>query len=150
MPSKGGFKQFMRKAKAAQATGATKVSWGYFQDARYQDGTPVTNVAAWQEFGVKKNGKTVIPERPTMRPANADVPEKILPLLKREVDPRTMVVSKQTAGRVGETMKSDVQERITNLKQPPNAEETPRRKAPKDNPLIETAFMRASVSYEVD
>lgn len=38
---------------------------GFFDTSKYQDGTPVAQVAAEQEFGVPKNG---VPPRPFMRP----------------------------------------------------------------------------------
>ena len=39
---------------------------GYFETAKYPDGTPVASAAYWNEFGVAEKN---IPPRPTMRPA---------------------------------------------------------------------------------
>ena len=38
---------------------------GWFESARYDDGTPVAKVALWQEYGVPERG---IPPRPFLRP----------------------------------------------------------------------------------
>ena len=63
--TKGGKKldEFLRRAKTAD--GVDTVEIGFFSDAKYPDGTPVTNVAAYNEFGTNgKDGAGAIPERP--------------------------------------------------------------------------------------
>ena len=42
-----------------------RVRVGWFEESKYDDNTPVANVAFWQEYGTKRG----IPERPFMRPA---------------------------------------------------------------------------------
>ena len=70
---------------------------GFFQDSRYPDGTPVTNIAAWNEFGTSRG----IPERPFFRLAIAGAEDELLALLKRELDPKTLAIDQQLADRVG-------------------------------------------------
>ena len=67
------------------------------KDSRYPDGTPVTNVAAWNEFGTSRG----IPERPFFRLAIAGAEDGLLALLKRELDPKTLAIDQQLADRVG-------------------------------------------------
>jgi len=56
--------------------------------------------------------------------------------------------SQKTLELLGEKIKSDLQQSIINLKEPPNAKSTVRKKG-FDNPLIETSHMLNSVDYEV-
>ena len=79
--TKGGKKldEFLRRAKTAD--GVDTVEIGFFSDAKYPDGTPVTNVAAWNEFGTEnKDGSERIPERPFFRQA---IPKMKTPILGR-------------------------------------------------------------------
>ena len=127
---------------------------GFFATAKYRDGTPVTNVAAWLEFGTRGGASGggwggPVPERPYFRNASQDFPTLVREILEGEIDPQTMVVTRLTAGRVGEACKARLQESITDLKEPPNAPVTLVRKAPKDNPLIWEGFLRAKVSWEI-
>ena len=79
---KGGRKlqRFIRKAKSAK--GVRGVESGFYATAKYPDGTPVTNVAAWQEFGTVR-----IPERPFMRQSIPKMKPPLLDILNSEVDP---------------------------------------------------------------
>ena len=79
-----------------------------------------------------------------------------LRLLKAEVDPKTMVVERNTAGKLGYIGQLEVQKSIVNLRTPPNAPATikggfVRTKTGKiihvpgkgsSNPLIDTDTMR--------
>ena len=143
---KGGkqIKDFLRKARSAQRIKNTEV--GFFQDARYPDGTPVTNVAAWNEFGTS-NG---VPERPFFRLAIAGAEDDLLALLEREIDPKTLAITQQLADRVGLTLQAAIRLSITHLRNPPNA---PRTILPRpvgkgsSNPLIDEGIMRESVTF---
>ncbi|EEO27176.1 hypothetical protein [Oxalobacter paraformigenes] len=46
---------------------------GWFESARYDDGTPVAKVALWQEYGVPERS---IPPRPFLRPTIAEKKEE--------------------------------------------------------------------------
>ena len=150
-------KAFLRKAKAAKGVGTIEV--GFYSTAKYDDGTPVTNVAAWNEFGVPSNN---VPERPFFRQAVKKMPDPIIELIKAEIDPKTMVIDRQLAERIGEAGKLEVQQSIVKLKEPPNAYITIhggvfRRRGKvifvkgkgSSNPLIDEGFMHNSVTYRV-
>ena len=88
---KGGqkLKAYLKAGKATPSVTGVRV--GFFAKSRYPDGTPVTNVAAWNEFGTKGSNKLVtirsrgkvfrfksggIPKRPFMRYANRTGPSE--------------------------------------------------------------------------
>ena len=58
-------------------------------------------------------------------------------------------VDDRLANQVGAYAAGEVQERITDLREPPNAPRTIEAKG-SDNPLIDTGFMQRSVSWEVE
>ena len=108
---KGGkrLEAFLRKAKNAKSTNNVKeVEVGFYSTARYppvrtglkggqkQSPVAVTNVALWQEFGTWN-----IPERPFFRTAILLMQTPQLELLKAEINPRTMVVTRRTANKMG-------------------------------------------------
>ena len=148
--------KFLRDARAAQSR-SKKVDVGFFSSARYppvrqgknggQKQTPhfVATVAAFNEFGTSAG----TPERPFFRNAIADAKKPILEILKAGIDPKDMTMDARLAGIVGEKMKSEIQKSIINLRDPPNAPRTIKRKG-SSNPLIDTGFMNMSVSYNVD
>ena len=138
-------KEFLRKARSAQARSKT-VAVGFFSTAKYPDGTPVAAVAAWQEFGVPANN---IPERPFFRRSLEDAEEVIMPVLIDGIDPKDMAMNRVTAGKVGLAMQSHIQREITTLIEPPNKPYTVLRKG-SSSPLVDTGFMRQSVSHVVE
>ena len=144
MPSKvrGGKKldQFIQKGKRAAAR-SKAVDVGFFSTAKYPDGTQVSAVAAFNEFGTKR-----IPERPFFRQAIGEMRNTLPDLLKEFLDPANPVIDERIGALVGEKAKSHIQDRITNLRQPENSPETIKAKK-SDNPLIDTGEMRRSVSY---
>ena len=99
---------FLKKAKAAKGVKAVEV--GFYATDRYPDGKPVTEVAAFNEFGTKDQ-----PERPFMRIAISKMDGRVLSILKREINPRTMVVTRSTAGNVGEAAKDEIQQSVLRL-----------------------------------
>ena len=131
-------------AKRAAARSADKLEVGFFETAKYPDGTPVAAVAAWAEFGTEG-----IPERPYFRQALENAQRPARQLLRERVDPKTLVVDNKTAAALGELVKGEVQRRITELKTPPNAPATIARKG-SSNPLIDKGVLRASATYKVD
>lgn len=58
-----------RLHNALKELGRAEGKVGYFESAKYPDGTPVATVAAIQELGSVQNN---IPPRPTMRPAGIE------------------------------------------------------------------------------
>ena len=163
-----------RLFREAMKGGVKNVKVGFFSEARYEDGTPVAAVAAWNEFGTKPHtiaakpgkalaftgsgGETVflrqvnhpgIPERPFFRSALEEAKPKVIQTLKAEIDPKKMTVGPQLAGRIGDEVAGEVQESITRWSTPPNAPSTTRKKG-SSNPLIDTGVMRGSVTWEVE
>lgn len=118
---------------------------GFFENARYLDGTQVSEVAFYNEFGTS-NG---IPERPFFRQANASVEKKLIRLVSKEVNESNSFVLKRAAvDRMALVHEGEVKESITNLKEPPNKPSTIKAKG-SANPLIDTGTMRASVTHKV-
>ena len=150
-----GGKKLQRLLREAGKGGVSGVKVGFFSTAKYEDGTPVAAVAAWNEFGTK-----TIPERPFFRQAIAGMEDGIANIIKAGIDTKKMVVDDRLAGRVGEYVAGQVQESITALKDPPNAPETVARKRKKlhgkkgvgggENPLIDTGFLHDSVTWQVE
>ena len=144
-----GGKKLQRLLREAGKGGVSGVKVGFFSTARYEDGTPVAAVAAWNEFGTGPHtiaakpgkvlaftgsgGETVfvrqvnhpgIPERPFFRQAIAGMEDGIANIIKAGIDPQRMVVDEQLADRVGLYAAGQVQESIVALKDPPNSPAT--------------------------
>ena len=139
-----GGKKLQRLLREAGKGGVSGVKVGFFSTARYEDGTPVAAVAAWNEFGTE-----TIPERPFFRNALAESERGVSNILAKGIDTKKMVVDERLAGRVGEYVQGKIRDSITALKEPPNAPETVRRKGSSD-PLMDTGTLRNSVAWEVE
>ena len=167
MPSvkvRGGKKleRALRQARRAQAAKVESVEVGFFETARYppvrtgvgggqpQTPIPVATVAAWNEFGTKGGGwGGPTPERPFFRQGIAASIKDVKSVLRKNIDPKTLAVDDRTAGLLGETVKGHIQTSITNLREPKNSPVTIERKG-SDNPLIDTGFMRNSVTWKIN
>lgn len=125
---------------------------GYFETAKYQDGTPVAYVAAINEFGYPEGG---IPARPTMRPTAAEkgatggewagiAAAGARAALKGTVTP-TQALEALTLAAAGHVGKS-----IAALTSPPNKPSTIARKKGASKPLVETGQMLQSVTGVVE
>ena len=139
-----GGKKLQRLLREAGKGGVSGVKVGFFSTAKYEDGTPVAAVAAWNEFGTK-----TIPERPFFRRALAEAERGVSNILAKGIDTKKMVVDERLAGRVGAYVVGRVMESISALGSPPNAPSTASRKG-STNPLIDTGMMRASVGWSVE
>ena len=129
--------------------GVQSLEVGFFATAKYPDGTPVASVAAWNEFGTKRNGKTHIPERPFFRQAVAQMEKDVPKILKAGIDPEAGVVDRQLAGQIGAHAQSLVEGRIADLDTPENAPSTIKRKGEGKKPLVDTAQMSQSVTWKI-
>lgn len=151
MPVTGGDKlrQLLQQQQRAPQE-ARGVAVGFFATARYPDGTPVTNVAAWNEWGTNASSQRPfdIPERPFMRPTVRAERDAVREMLRARVDSRTMTVTTLDASAIGAYMQGRIQLAITRLQSPPNAPSTIARKG-SSSPLLDTGFMRMNVSYQV-
>ena len=139
-----GGKKLQRLLREAGKGGVSGVKVGFFSTARYEDGTPVAAVAAWNEFGTE-----TIPERPFFRNALAESERSVGRILQGGLDTKKMVVDEQLAGRVGAHVQGKIRDSITALKEPPNAPSTVRAKGSSD-PLMDTGTLRNSVDWEVE
>ena len=95
-----------------------------------------------------KNGVGAIPERPFFRLSIIKMQAPILKLLIAEVDPRTMVVTRAIAEKIGLLVQGIIQRQIVLLRDPPNAQSTIDAKG-SSNPLINLGFMRQSVTWRI-
>lgn len=143
-------REFLRRAKAAARSGQPTLKVGFFETARYPDGTPVAAVAAWNEFGTRsRNGTVLTPERPSFRNSLPEMKEQIANVAKGRIDPATMEVTETMARLMGTACEGVLKKSITKLSDPPNAPGTVRAKG-SSNPLIDRGFMRMSASHEVE
>lgn len=132
---------FIRNALAAQ--GVESIEIGYFASDRYPDGTPVSNVAAWQEFGTER-----IPERPFMRTAIGGVTDTLTATVAEAIDPETMTVDDALARRLAETVKAAIATSIRTFSTPPNAPATRRYKRG-GSPLVRSGWLARAVRYRI-
>lgn len=117
---------------------------GFLSGATYPDGTPVPLVAAANEFGNPSNNQ---PPRPFFRNAIANHENEWSEVAGKlaeggQVDTETLL------GLLGEKIKSDIQEEIRTLLEPPLSPATIKRKG-FSKPLIDTSHMLNSVDYEI-
>ena len=123
-------------------TSKATLNVGFFESSRYTAGTYVAQVARIQEYGSIK-----IPPRPFFRNAIDNNMQKWLDFLGRDlVNTNNAELS---YNRLGEMARGDIVESITQLDTPPNAPKTIARKG-SSNPLIDTGFLRANVTFKVD
>ena len=123
-------------------TSKATLNVGFFESSRYTEGAYVAEVARIQEYGNIK-----IPPRPFFRNAIDNNMQKWLDFLGRDlVNTSNAEVS---YNRLGEMARGDIVESITQLDTPPNAPKTIARKG-SSNPLIDTGFLRANVTFKVD
>lgn len=110
------------------------------------DGITLAGYAAANEFGTD-----TIPERSFMRSTVAENERRYVDELVEAA--RSVVVDRVDIevafGLVGSGAAADVQDKIRDLRDPPNAPMTLARKYPGDNPLIDTGRMRQAISFGV-
>jgi len=111
------------------------------------DGTPLTLIAAANEFGTNDGH---VPERSYLR-STIDEKRKqyqaaLTKIITDAIDGRALPV--RGLQRLGARAVADVQRKITALKDPPNAPSTVKKKG-SDNPLIDTGRLRQSIDYDV-
>ena len=109
MGVKGGAKLKAALRAGQRATRVRSIQVGWYQTSRYQDGTPVTNVAAWNEFGTRnKDGTVRVAERPYFRTANRLVRPIILKLIKDNIDPKTLAVDQRLGNLIGLALSNQI------------------------------------------
>ena len=111
----------------------------------YPDGTPLLNVAAWNNFGTSR-----IPRRDFMTVGAKAMNEKTQPIAKKfvkdinsgKIDPDVVL------SQMGVVAAGALQLTIRDLKEPPNAPITIRMKG-SSNPLVDTGLLVQSVTFAV-
>ena len=103
--------------------------------------------AIWNHFGTSRG----IPSRPFLRNAIRGNRNKYKRQL--QIAAKSLVVGLSTTrdvlAKLGIQAVGDIQREITNLRTPPNAPSTIRKKG-SSNPLIDTGEMRQSTTYEIE
>ena len=119
---------------------------GPARPANVGEGQSVANVAAILEFGAPKAS---IPERPFFRQSVAIMEDTMPAFLAGIVDPKTMEVGQHEADLIGAEAQDIIQQRIKNLRDPPNSQLTIELKG-SSNPLIDEGFMLNAVTWVVE
>lgn len=122
------------------------VKVGIQTDAEVIEGVHMAGIGAFNEFGTSR-----APERSFLRSTIDEKREVYFRILANEMN--KIFAGTRTAaeslGLLGQKATSDIQKKITDLKDPPNAPSTVRAKG-SSNPLIDTGRMRASIRYQVE
>ena len=110
----------------------------------YPDGTPVARVGFQNEYGIG------VPERSFMRSTLKDNNSKYKQLMEKAIVDaiKGKRKIKQSLGRIGNKVSSDIKQKIVAIQSPANAESTIAAKG-SSNPLIDSGHMKNSVTYEV-
>jgi len=142
----GGEAMEKKLAEIAKKVGnGTTIKVGFLEGAKYPDGTPVSMVAAANEFGDPAMNR---PPRPFIRnmieEKSPDWPDDISKILIA-----TGYDGKATFSLMGERIKGQMQESIREFSEPALAESTIARKG-FDKPLIDTSVMINSVDYQIE
>ena len=151
--TKGGkkLKAAIRAARNAHKGGVHSVQAGFFSGSGNvnEQGQALTNIAANNEFGARRDDGVKIPERPFMRKANASMGKAVLEVVRDGIDPLTGQIDGATAARVGATMVNHIQSSILSTNDPENAPITTARKGGGKLPLVDSGAMYEAVSYEI-
>lgn len=119
-----------------------KLRVGFFENAKYPDGTPVAMVAFENEFGT-----LYIPARPAFR----EMIEKNKDLIAEKFNvlyEQTGFDAEKALELLGQYLKDELYESYNNWTEPPNASSTVKRKG-FNKPLTDSGFMKDSADYEV-
>ena len=140
--------------KVLEELGRKEIKVGFFESAKYPDGTPIAYVAAIQEFG---HGP--IPPRPFMRPAEQQNAAKwqkgIAAGVKAALNGEVTI--EHALEQVGMVAAGDVRKAIRAVTAPPLADSTIRarqgrlkgKKSASNKPLVDTGQMIQAVTSAV-
>jgi hypothetical protein len=132
---------------------------GWFETAKYEDGTPIAYVAAIQEFGAPEQG---IPPRPFMRPAIEHNRQKWGKTAGQGAKAilRGLASAEQVMGALAAMAAGSIQQEIVAVASPPLKKATiaARRRRLSDKhttgnltkPLVDSGLMLASVTHVVE
>ena len=99
-------------------------------------------MAAYNEFGTSS-----IPPRPFIRNAKSENDKKWANFLARDLN--STKNADLAFARLGELVRNDIIVSINKTTSPPNSADTIERKG-SSHPLIDTGFLKSSVTYEVN
>lgn len=114
---------------------------GFIDSATYPDGQNVASVAFWNEYGTER-----VPPRPFMRTTVAQKKQAWIDLVVQLVP---IHGGRLSLLKLGERIQGDLVFSILNFTDPPNAPYTIKKKG-FNKPLVDTAQMSRSVSYELE
>lgn len=149
----------MRLAVAAQELSNVQGKVGFFESAKYADGTPVAYVAAIHEMGYATGG---IPPRPFMRPTAIEQGPHWTEAFGKgaKAIARGTFSAHQVMDAVGQLAAGDIRKKISEITSPPLEPATvaARRRRYKNKsitgnltkPLVDTAVMVNSVTNVVE
>lgn len=149
-----GNRQHIEQALKDLESKSLKVGW--FDTAKYEDGTPVAYVATIQEFGYQEGGIPARPfVRPTVRDKQAEWQQMLAKGAKQVVEGNLTVA--QMLDAFGASAVGDIQQAIAAVTAPALKDSTIRaRKSRRKSagvstkPLIDTGLMFESVSRKVE
>lgn len=133
-----------------------RLSVGFFEHAKYPDGTPIAYVAAIQELGYPAGG---IPPRPFLRPTMNDKKQDYSQLIFRavKVSIKGNITLDNGLTQIGATVAGDVKLAIKAVTTPALEESTVKARARShskgkatDKPLVDTGQMLQAVSFVVE
>lgn len=114
----GGGRLLTKLKKIAKNSKKTRITAGFYKDAKYEDGTPVAQVAAANNFGTLDSGG-FIPPRPFFNDAINENKDKWAEGLGERLKSNGFDVE-NAMKRVGEEMRADIQEKINTNNYPMN------------------------------
>lgn len=161
----GKFNRIPGLVRELQYLATHQVHIGIFADAEREDGAPMLVIAAANEFGAKipkrqarfggpddgnPKGWVIIPERSYLRAWFDENVDALQATMERLIG---QVVEGKISGRaaletIGGYVATHVQAYMVDLKTPPNAPSTIRRKG-SSNPLIDTGQLKDSITWKV-
>lgn len=137
-------------AKRLQSRGEAVVVGVQRGAGNYEDGTPIAVIAAANHFGANLNDRVEIPARRFLDVA-IDNNQRKYSNMAKEMVPLVLdgeITMDQLLDRLGLTAAADVQDYMVELKDPPNAPYTIKKKG-SANPLIDTGHLRQSIRHEI-
>lgn len=147
------------KLKAALDVDKYSSRVGWFEGAKYEDGTPVAYVAAIQEFGSAKNN---IPPRSFMRSTSVEREREWAELAKSGAKAALAgtATPRDVMDGLGQQAKGDISKKIIQIQDPPLKDGTVKGRLRKlangkkvgnlTKPLVESGYMLNSLSSMVE
>jgi hypothetical protein len=138
----GGDKLRQKLVEIAKGMESGELSVGFMSGATYPDGTPVAQVAFWNEFGTTRS-----PARPFFRKM-IERNSEAWPDVFAKAAKASRYNTKQALSMVGEKISDQLQSSIVGWTEPGNAPSTISAKG-FDKPLIDSGQMQRSITYNV-